>query len=62
MKIRSVQFKKEYNVNKLNVVAGDMLVNSGEVQITSLNESQVMIIYKGVRYDIEKNDVQISYE
>ncbi len=62
MEIKSVQFKKEYENNRLNVRVGDVLVSSLDIRILDLNDKQIMIIMQGLRYDINKKDVQITYK
>lgn len=54
-----IQFIEEVTVQTTTFKKDDVLEENENIQIADLNEKYVMIIFKGLRYDILKSKVNV---
>lgn len=54
-----IEFMKEYKLGALEIKVGDQLEIKNDIIFEDINEKYYMLIFKGLRYDILKEDVKI---
>lgn len=54
-----IEFMKEYKLGALEIKVGDQLEIINDIIFEDINEKYYMLIFKGLRYDILKEDVKI---
>lgn len=62
MEISKIQFKNAYHTNRLNFEVNDTLISSSVIRMMDLNEEQIIVIIRGIRYDISRSDIRITYK